>query len=504
MSEEQGPLDLHEELKGLETKLDELAIRAAQIRTKKTNQFQRIKELAVAPEISGNIAKILPNFAQAKSMTVVTNVCKEAKNIISLLEMILLSPHVEELLAAVAKLMATLSLEFPLAIKNWMRNACKDATEQMLNNLTETTRKIEENLNNLRLFKHQFKEWLSYQLSQLTGLKETHTSIDSWMNEVSSGAEKIANLSCILAQEIKKNASEFKNIVELIDFFNEISVKKVTEGFSTRIKDAPTYWSENASDINKTWQSATPRLASLNSLVEKLSEKEKELLWKHLNAHKDIRLSELDNFLDSLSKSVFSLVDSKKSVEMIKSHIDSTKDVEILEPHLGKLLNALKQLERETPNVAHEKAFQPYVKALQTFSEKYGNWKKELGQVILSLRKEAESWKQLCNRQGLTAFEAQISKLMDSLSEGITIGASALVHHNLSTLFKDIKEELGKRGDPELLETIIRLQSSIGTVTLTDIEEELRKVEPSIKKGEILLRVANLETNKLIRVEVKA
>lgn len=491
------------DIQGLNAKLDELTNKTARIKTVKPSQFQRIRDLAVTPDVNDKIAKILPCLTEVKSTSDLTKVSKGAKDVVSHLEMILLSPYVEELLLALSSLTSYLKLDLLPEAKNWIRDASKDLTETMISQLAETATNMVTNTKELSFLNNQFKEWLSYKLSQLAKMKESSTSLISWIEENSSGMSNLLCLVALLGTEIEKGKEEFANVSKAVDFFRQACLKEIEEGFSTRIKDAPTFWNENKTKIKAIWQSIGARLTSLNTLVEKLSDGETGLLWRYVDAHKKIQLDDFDRLLEDLTKDVHSLVNFKKDVDSIIAHINSTKDLKSINAPFAKLVAELRQLQDELPNASSEIKFKAYSETLASISQKYGIWKQKFNEVVDEVKKETDSWKQVCFRQNLSPFLEAIDENLMEITPEIMIGNLVSVYEELLATFEKIREELGKKGDPQLLEIIIKLQATSGSVSLTDLEEALGKIKPSQTKEMILASVADLEAKKLVKVDIR-
>lgn len=127
---------------------------------------------------------------------------------------------------------------------------------------------------------------------------------------------------------------------------------------------------------------------------------------------------------------------------------------------LIELNRELEQLQKHVRDPASRMKFGSYIRTLGTLSKKYIDWEQRFNVLTEGVRREAESWRGVCTKQGLDTLGTRISIIMSKMSPEILIGGLASTHTELLGIYEEIKGELAERGDPGLLEAVVRLQAT--------------------------------------------
>jgi hypothetical protein len=493
---------LLKEFQGLEQRLEELTRRANQVKTQNPDSFEKVKHLSLNPDVSKLVAETSSHLSLVKSAAELAQALKEVTNLSSTLEAILLSPRVEEYLTVLRSPALSLELKLSADAENWFRDGLKGAAETAVDQLIGTAKLIAAEVRKENLLRDQFREWLSYKLSLLVNLKAVYASVKAWVDEIISGLNPTLELSTLLGS-IKGSKSEFKKSAVLIDRFYQTSLIQLEDGFKTRIGDAPTFWRENLTTIASIWPTANQRLRRLDSLIQTLSDDEEKLLRSHIEAQAQTRLVDFSGSLDALYKILYNLAESLRNIEKITGHLDSMENVRTTDSRILQRISDLRQLLEQVPDVTSQKQLEVYQQGLSAIADKHAQWEKNLNVLVQDLAKEGNSWVQVCNKQGLSACEMKMRTLLDGMTFGKSIGEIAVVHSQLLEVYDEAKSALRKRGDPDILEGIVRLQALKGSVTLSDLEQEVRKVKPSVAREAVLAGLMELEASKLVRVDIR-
>lgn len=499
MSAELELLYLLEKLHLLNSRLDVLTERA-KINSQIAEIRQRVRELSMIPTINKQVAETLSRLSRIKSREELEKAIEETENVTSSLKAIIQSPRVEEFLAALKIMLTSVELQLLPDGENWLRKSLKDANATFFDQIIETTNIVVDKEIKVIILKDQLKKWLSQKIAEVTNLKESKEALINWVDEIESGIDSNLSLEGLLS-EVKDAEASFPETSGLIKYLHQICLRELEKGFGNKIKDVSRYWKENEKIIKEIWFSTKTRLTTINYLMKQLCEGERDLMRKYIKQSKR-NLKNFIDFIDDFSEKVHSILELKKT--NIIAQINSIKEVKLTDEQLIKLKKELKQLQKNLPDVKSFPTIKLYLQSLESFHKTYAIWEKEgLAKLIQEVKKEAESWRGVCIKQGLDVFERSISKIMINLSSEILIGELTSRHTELLSLYEKIKGELGKKGDPELLEAIVRLLATKSPVTLSDVEEEVSEIRPNVTREDILKGLADLESKKLVTVEIK-
>jgi hypothetical protein len=494
-----------DELKKLEWELVEIERQIRSSEDWQPARLQKVKNLARTPEISNKVAETKPKLRELDNLESLVKAVDAARELVRTLKSILISPYREEFVSEFRALVASSSAEAPLDLETGIRNSLKEVDEAKITKLTELIRSIASKGRQVGVLRDQFRDWFSLALLNLHEKEKKLEYLESWIVGINDGVDKLLILDKFL-DDIRKGDEALRKVSSLVAKFYDVALRSVEENFKDKKKDAPTHWHETWKKMSEIWEEAKTKLLVINSGVDSLTEAEKQLLETYVQHLRGMELEKFSTMLDNITTLLSDIFKGKEAVDKVNKHINSIKEIDVSKTPFQSLASNLEKLSAEIPSPHSTQTLDKYACFLKEITSKLGNWDDEFEAAITQVRQETLTWLSMCKRkEKLSGFTTKLESLMSDIGTSSTLGVVVQKYLELSNLYLEIKGILKNEAEPVILDAITKIGSSKGSgraISLSEIEEEVRKARPDLTSEYIAASVANMEANKLIRVEI--
>jgi len=496
-----------DKLKELDSELDDIKKWMNSIIYQPT-KHKKVKSLAQSREISNQVAETKSKLLELNNFDNLNKAVDASEKLVRTLKSILISPYVEEVVNEFRALIASTRVEARQDLETGIRDSLKEVDEKTITELSELIRRITDKVRQVqvRVLGDQFREWFSLALQNLHEKEKRLETLRRWIEDLNSGVDKLLNLDKFM-DDINKDGEALRKVSSLLAKFYGIALKSVEENFKNRKKDAPTFWDENWKKISGIWVKTKNKLVVLNSMVDSLTEAEKQLIEKHVQHLNGLVLEKFDNELDNINNWLSNIYKGKEAIDKINQHIDSVNEIDVSKTPFQSLEDKLKKLSTNIPSSDSAQTLDGYASFLKEMTREVDDWDAEFRSLRTQVREEISTWMSICERrkEKLSEFTTKLKSLMSDIDASNTLGAAVKTYLKLARLYSEIKDVLKNEVDPVILDAITKISSLKGSgkaISLSEIEDEVRRTRQDVTSEQVAVSVAKMHANNLIRVEI--